>query len=215
MKSKLLYERALITCVLMLLVSVILKLFGVPWFNLDTSIPILNKINDIVMNSNTLSFIYSFIFRYIHSYLVCCITLKTLKQRHLLLTFFVISTMLSRLLFNDVMCFLIDFNILLIYCMCINKRCFKEYYMVMILNMIYQLVSLFIRNLGIGLGSYGMVSSILLNLDYYIMLIITYLYLKKGETTLCGIFHVCYSSLATKLWRKPTQNSNQCSSKES
>ena len=213
MKSKLLYERALITCVLMLIVSIILKLFGVPWFNLDTSIPILNTINDIVMNNVPLSFLYTFVFRMLNTYLIYIICCKSLKINILKLSCLVIASIFFHYFVeNDILCFIVDFNMTLLLC---YKTCsLRRYYSIMILNTLYQLISLFIRNIGVQVMNYGLITSILLNIDYYIMLIMTYLY-TKGGNDLCSTFHVCYSSLATKLWRKPTQNSNQCSSKES
>lgn len=35
-KTKLLHERALLTCIIMLFLCIILKLFGIPWFDLNT-----------------------------------------------------------------------------------------------------------------------------------------------------------------------------------
>lgn len=220
MKSKLLYERALITCVLMLIVSIILKLFGVPWFNLDTSIPILNKINDIVMNSVPLSFIYSFISLFINGYIMCAIVTKTLnfKCYFIPLSFVCLLTIFVKVYFHiNAVSFICDVFDLYFVSLVVSKdkNIIKEHILMIVLASIYQLCSLFIRNLGVQISYYGMVTSILLMLDYYMMLIMTYLYLKKGDYTLCSIFHRSYSSLATKLWRKPTRNSNQCSSKES
>lgn len=217
MKSKLLYERALITCVLMLIVSIILKLFGVPWFNLDTSVPILNKIDDIVMNSVPLSFIYSLVLLSINNFLLlgcstlsepktmCIWTLKFIPINSLLL---ILKTMIPS--HFRIIC---DILFLLVMGYMINKKISSTFYM-MFINILYQFISLFIRSLGCYNGNYGMTSSLLLLLDYYLMFTITYLYLLKGGKT-CSISLATFSSLVTKLWRKPTQNSNQCSSKES
>jgi hypothetical protein len=43
MKNKILYERSLRTCIIMLAVCIVFKLFGVKWFDLNTSIPILQN----------------------------------------------------------------------------------------------------------------------------------------------------------------------------
>ena len=219
MKSKLLYERALITCVLMLIVSIILKLFGVPWFNLDTSIPILNKINDIVMNSIILSFIYSTVLTSINMALVVFITTKesNLKLFSKCVIASAIIVLFKGLVTNGIYSFLLETIVTFMLCLPYGNKgkMLKEYTLVFILNIVYQLISLFIRNITVQIQLYGLINSVLLNIDYYIMLVITYLWLKKGETNLCLIFRVYGSSLATKLWRKPTQDSNQCSSKES
>ena len=36
-KTKLLHERALLTCIIMLFLCIILKLFGIPWFDILTA----------------------------------------------------------------------------------------------------------------------------------------------------------------------------------
>lgn len=208
-KTKLLHERALMTCVIMLFLCIILKLFGVRWFDLDTSIPILNKIDDVVMNNYYASFAYSFIFRFINSYLMYIIIVKETKiTKGLLIT--VIASMLVRpFISNSVLLVLIDVNIFLP--ICYKKSTLLEYYSVVCLNLLYQVISLFIRNLGVQVSNYGLVISVLLSLDYYIMLIITYLYVKKGDKTICGIVRACFSSLANRLWKRHTEDSQQSS----
>lgn len=51
-----------------------------------------------------------------------------------------------------------------------------------------------------------MIEGTLFNLDYYILLLITYLYLNKGGYTLCGETHHYFSFLVTKLWKKRSKN---------
>lgn len=205
MKSNKLYERALITCIIMLFICILFKLFGFNYFNLNTDIPILKEIDNVVMNSEILSFIYSFTFKFINGYLICCIARKETKFNIMRLgPICVISMILSRYCENDMI--ILFYDILSLYALCINKCSFKEYLLVMIINSIYQLVSLFIRDLGIQCSYHGLINSILLNLDYYIMLLITYFYLVKGDKTLCGIVQVSYSSLANLLWKKRSEN---------
>lgn len=212
-KDKILYERALITCVVMLFVCIILKLFGVQWFNLDTSIPLLNKIDEVVMNNEILSFLYSLFFKYINAYLVCCICLKKTKFRSILLIpLCIISMILSRYCTNSII--ILIYDTLFMYVVCFKEVKFTEYILVVFLNIFYQMASLFIRDMNIRCSYYGPTSSLLLMIDYYIMLIITYLYFKKGEKTICGIVRAFGSSLRAKLWKKPTQSSRTCSDKE-
>lgn len=211
MKSKLLYERALITCVLMLIVSIILKLFGVPWFNLDTSIPILNKINDIVMNNEFYSFVYSLLFRCLNIYLIVIIVTKSIRINVLkFITLVILSLIVAKITNASYVSFVVDTVVILLICLDVNrdKSIILEYFIAFAINILYQFISLYIKSLGIHLSYYGLTASSLFMIDYYIMLIITYMFLKKGDITLCGIFHRCGSFLAEKLWRKPTQNSN-------
>lgn len=214
-KEKLLYERALITRVVMLFVCIVLKIFGVEWFNLDTSILLLNKIDEIVMNSEALSFLYSFIFTFISSYLVTMITLKHSNKRNVILVslFVIISLIFKRYVNKYGIPFLIDTVLIYLIVFTDDKKCTKEFICCFILNISYQCISMFIRNLSIGISNHTCMTNILLNLDYYILLVITYLYLKKGDTTLCGTVAAFGSSLRTKLWKKHSQSSNPCSDK--
>lgn len=199
------YKRALVTCIAMLLLSIVFKLFGVQWFDLNTNIFILQEIDRAVMNNTVLSFFYSFTLTMINGYLICIVSNKQLKLNYVgLITICIASVLLSYYFSNSFIVFLFDFFSL--YLICCNRSAFKEYLLVMILNVLYQIISLFIRNLGIQLSYYDVVCSILFMIDYYIMLILTYLYLKKGEKDLCSITQAFYSYLASKLWRKPSEN---------
>ncbi len=76
----------------------------------------------------------------------------------------------------------------------------------MLLNTIYQVISLFIKDMSIQLSYYGLITSVLYMIDYYIMLVITYLYLSKGGKSICSIIQVFYSCLVAKLWKKRSEN---------
>lgn len=212
-KEKLLYERALITCVVMLFVCIVLKTFGVEWFNLDTGIPLLNKIDEIVMNSVLLSFLYNLLFVSINNFLLLgvisvdepkTVALWTLKFIPLNALFI----LLKSFVFNN---FIIDILILFIMTTIIKSE-YKNLIITIVLSVVYQLISLLIRNVSLGYF-YSFCLGFLLNIDYYIMLSITYLYLKKGDFDLCSVFRVISSSLRTKLWKKHSQSSNPCSDK--
>lgn len=205
MKSNKLYERALITCAIMLFICILFKLFGFNYFNLNTDIPILKEIDNVVMNSVPLSFLYSFIFKFINGYLVCCIVRKETKLNMMLLGLIcVLSVLMAKYINNSV--FIGVYDSLSLYLLCYTKHKPWEYLLVVELNIAYQIISLFIRSLGIQLSYHGLINSILLNLDYYIMLVITYLYLKRGDKTLCSIVRHSGSSLANLLWKKRSEN---------
>src|SRR5690625_2719421 len=105
-KTKLLHERALITCVIMLFLCIILKLFGFQWFDLDTDIPILNEIDKIVMSNYWLCLLYSSILLSINTYFIVLITLNISLKEHLkiYLYIFVIS-----LFYVSIKVFLLDY----------------------------------------------------------------------------------------------------------
>lgn len=203
-KKYLLYERSLLTCILMLFICIGLKLFGVPWFNLNTDVPILNEIDRIVMNSYVLSFLYSLLFRCINTYLVVIIVTKSLKVNiPKFVSAVILSMLIAKMTNASYISFIADTLIPLVICIDLDRRkiTILEYAITCVMNILYQFVSLYIRNLGVQLSYYGLTVSLLLNIDYYIMLVITYLYLKKGDVTLCGTFRHCGSSLLNQLSR--------------
>ena len=217
-KEKLLYERALITCVVMLFVCIVLKIFGVEWFNLDTSIPLLNKIDEIVMNSEVLSFLYSLIFSSINAVFMVLVASRCkvsfiLKKLYIVIPCVILMMCIKRFVYKGDLSLLIDFFILYVIYKATTNSSSKEFIITVILNILYQYISLCIRNMGIHYAYYGLVSGVVFMLDYYIMMILTYSYLKKGDKTLCGIFRVSFSYLRTKLWKKHSQSSNPCSDK--
>lgn len=216
-KKEKLYERALATCVVMLIVCVILKLFGVQWFNLDTGIPLLNAIDRVVMESNLLSFVYSFVLLFINVILVCLLTTKSMDKRTILLIslFCVFDILFKSYTDYQGLFFILDTVAPLAICLKGNDfGILKEYVVVFLINIIYQLISIYVRDINMQIAFRGLVVGVLMNVDYYLMLIITYLYLKKGDKSLCSMFHHFGSSLASQLWKKHSQNSKQCFDKE-
>lgn len=209
MKNQSVYERSFITCGIVLFVCVFLKLFGVEWFDLNTDIEILQRIDNIVMNSEILSFIYSFIFTFISSYLWYAITVKTnftIRSILMVSVFVIISMFIQR--FLNVYFIPVIFDILGLYVICIlfDKHSSKEFIYCFLINLFYQTLSLILRDLKFSAGNYGATTTIILNLDYYIMLMMTYLYLKKGDKTLCGIKVAFYSFLKEALCGKLLKN---------
>ena len=187
-KISILHERALITCVVMLFVCIIFKLFGVQWFNLDTNIPVLQEIDRIIMSSVPLSFLYSFIMLSINTWFIMMIANRLeLKEGFKVfiytIPFIIISIFVKNLYIDGFVEIIYDFITLLIINVYINKG-FKNtlnIVKVLLLSIIYQIISLYIRSLGCTTGHYGLMISVLLSLDYYIMLVITYLYLIGKE----------------------------------
>ena len=172
----------------MLFLCIILKLFGFQWFDLDTDIPIRNEIDKIVMSNYWLCLLYSSILLSINTYFIVLITLNISLKEHLkiYLYIFVIS-----LFYVSIKVFLLDYIIMitdtlypLIFILFTNKtfnlKILGKYLLVFVLNILYQGCSIYIRNISIQQGNYGFISSTLLMIDYYMMLIITYIYQIKG-----------------------------------
>ena len=211
-KTKLLHERALLTCIIMLFLCIILKLFGIPWFDMETDIPMLQKMNELAANDIVISFIVTLFFKVINGALICSLVVRDMKKivDHLYLVIFV-SVISMVFGFFGINSFIFDTLGLYFVCFILGYKSVKEYIVVLIFNIIYQCISLYIKDLGVGFRYYGFIENKLLSIDYYIMLITTYLYLKKGDSTLCGEMIRFGSSLANQLWRKPLRASRKCS----
>lgn len=205
MKNKILYKRSLRTCIIMLVVCIMFKLFGVKWFDLNTSIPILQELDEIIMSSYILSFLYSLIFLSIDNFFILGVATKTKPMDMVIwsLKFIPLNILLifSKYYINNP---LIDFVLLLLMSYIIDNKSIKRIICYNLLNIVYQFISIFIRNVGM-IELTGVVTTTLLMIDYYIMLVITYLFQLLGGIDL-WYSQVISSSLVTKLWKKHSKN---------
>lgn len=209
-KKGLLYERALITCVVMLFICLIFKVFGCNWFNFETNIPLLNAIDDVIMGSVVLSFMYSFIFTFINFLMVVLIATKCNLNKGVIceITCYVVTILCYKYFVGyGIKSMAFETTVLYLACKYNSKdKIFLEFILVSILNILFQVLSLYLRGFVISVEVTPVLVGVLLNLDYYILLVITYLYLKKGDTTLCGVFHHFGSFLAKTLWKRHSQD---------
>lgn len=205
MKNKILYERSLRTCIIMLVVCIVFKLFGVKWFDLNTSIPILQELDEIISDNLILSFLYSLIFLSIDNFFILGVATKTKPTDMVIwsLKFIPLNILLifSKYYINNP---LIDFVLLLLMSYIIDNKSIKRIICYNLLNIVYQLISIFIKNVGM-IELTGIVTTTLLMIDYYIMLAITYLFQLLGGKDL-WYSQVISSSLVTKLWKKRSKN---------
>lgn len=205
MKNKILYERSLRTCIIMLVVCIVFKTVGVGWFDLNTSIPILQKLDKIISDNLILSFLYSLIFLSIDNFFILGVATKTKPTDMVIwsLKFIPLNILLifSKYYINNP---LIDFVLLLLMSYIIDNKSIKRIICYNLLNIVYQLISIFIKNVGM-IELAGIVTTTLLMIDYYIMLAITYLFQLLGGKDL-WYSQVISSSLVTKLWKKRSKN---------
>ena len=215
-KKDILYRNAIVTCWVMLIVCVLLKLFGIPWFEFDKeNVGVVEFIRFI--KNNTLSlYIASYISLWVNTTLVLLCTVLNLSRRSIVMYS---SYLCLSMILDFKIRFVLDTLILLFICLIETKK-FKRtlinFLTVVGLNIFYQCVSLYVRDLGIIFSKYSVTDNVFLSIDYYIMLLLTWLYLKKGGVDICSRFHSvmdhthrCGSSLQKKLCKKHTQNSKQ------
>ena len=201
-KENKLYKMALTSCIVMLFLCIIFKLFGFNYFDLKFNNSILNNINIIIMNNFYLSILFSFILKFISGYLIFSIINPNKKQSIFCIACITFFTILIK--FNNKnLGIIIDALILLIYPLIFNefnKTTIKNTIYSLFLNTTYQLISIFLRNIGtIHINTF--IISLLMNMDYFILLIITLLYLRRGGVDICLTVHF-YSFQAKMLWKK-------------
>ena len=204
-KISILHERALITCVVMLFICIIFKLFGV----LDTNIPVLQEIDNIIMSSVPLSFLISLLLKSINIWLVCKIACLNKNINFYLLIILTSITIFIRFLnYNQILSFVTEYVCFMILCFT-NIKCFKRdtinLVLISLISLIYQLLSIFLRDQSLIINTF--LINLLMNVDYYIMLAITYLYLKKGEMDLC----LMVQSFSSQLWELLKKPLKECS----
>ena len=179
----------------LLVIIFIMKLVGLNYFGLDIANPIIVKINDFCINYH-LTNLWYLITLFIYTQVIASIginrKLKTIETA--------IITSISLMIFifvkpnlNPMTSTLLDYFYLLIVIIILNrfkdvKSIIKRYTIVVIVNVIFQMISLFIRNIGHNEMYYdNFIVGILMNIDYILLSIIMYkIYFMKGDIKLCG-----------------------------
>lgn len=168
MKNKILYKRSLRTCIIMLVVCIVFKLFGVKWFDLNTSIPILQKLDKIIMNNYIYCLLYSSILLSVNLFFIISITLnlelkESFKYTSFTFPFTIIFIILKTKIHYNLFLTLSDFIYIISVCKIINHKVkIKRILGVIILNIIYQFISCYLRDIGFHNGNYGCVISVLI-----------------------------------------------------
>lgn len=181
-----------------LLIVVILKVVGFNYFGLDIENPIINSINVFIDNYH-LDDLFTIISLYIYSLMFMQITCnensKSIKIYILIcLPIFLFIAHLKIIINNRVLFFFLDILYLylfsLLYMIIFKKEkkgSAKRYIILIIINTIYQLIPLLIKNQDIKYDYNNYFVIFVMNLDYLIMVLITTnLYFSKGGSVKCS-----------------------------
>ena len=190
---------------LVLIILFILKLIGLDYFGLDSSNPIILKL-DAELSKYRLDYAYQWMCLYLNFYLLNSIIFKTTKIKLIELvipTIIVISAVTLKLVNHLELYPMINTSILLIYYL-IRRVKLKRIGYVFGLNIICQLINLIVRNYNPG--DYEVVANAIMNIDYYIMLLIWYEIEVRGGVEQC---QEVYSSLQKKTNLKNLQKKLQ------
>lgn len=184
----------------------ILKLVGLDYFGFDVE----NK-NLILLEKYILSYkfdyIWYFITIYINTYILITISINKYDKKYLLYSLpvaiinyingYTIKNYVNVILFS----FMLDFLVLLVSIYVLDKQNIKKNLKRLILitigTIIYQFISSLTRISSIVINYNSFILNTLFNLDYFIMMIITYICIKGGVNS-CGVVEV-YSYLQKKL----------------
>lgn len=187
----------------LLVIIVILKLVGLDYFGLDVDNPTIIAFSNYLSKTH-LGDVYYFTSLCIQFYFyLCLVTNKTKLYK---------ETFISIVIFYAIQCLFAEFYVMnwfnsmlstLLFIVApsiVNKKIqIKKPIKYIAIIMLYQYISLFIRNVGIG-NNYGnfLVDS-LLNIDQLLLLAITYnIHFMKGGINLCGDKQEVSSSLQMK-----------------
>ena len=199
-----LFSRSIETYYFLLLIVVIIKLLGGNYFSIVYTNRTLNIINDFITYWRLENVWYA-ITLYINVYITLAITCNDNSKRMkkyctIVLIIAVVLQILKTTINLPILFVAIDMTYLFILALVylklyskINKTNIRNYWIYMLFLNIVQLISIFIRNVPIN-NTHGIIVSIILNLDYLIVLVILYkLYFKKGAIDLWDLV-VSYGS---------------------
>ena len=207
------------TYFIILIGIVVVKLFGFDYFGLDTSNEIIIMIDNFIKTFH-LELVWYAITLYIYQYVIFSITCvdnsKTMKLYTLYTLPIAITIQLLKTQINAPYLFaIIDllwlfmFSILYIKMVKrnkIEKYNVSNYWIYCVVNMIFQLLSMFIRNIDMSVDYNNFIMSFVSNIDYIILSIMfyTYFYLKGGKSLWDGVVS-SFSHLRTLLRTLPTK----------
>ena len=171
----------------------ILKLVGLDYFNLTTDGKLFNMIDNLLPNS-ILCIAYTYILLYFTTYIIMSISCKdnNIKMKIYVLLTYPLSlgvNYIPKFVNSTLLFWFISLLYLWILCLIYNKfknvkAITKRFLVFTLLNLIYQIISVITRGAEINNNSFLIM--FILNLDYILLLLITYkLCFTKGGVDLC------------------------------
>ena len=188
------YKTTLLLCIFVILLSFVMKLFGYTGF----SIPII----DHAINNNLAIMYISYGLLFItNAILVILLIVKVrIKRKEYIVVIIIflldyLSTCLVDLGYLTFIVEIICFGI----CSFIitkDKKIVFEVLLMYFLNFVYQIISLFTKNLNIAIADETFTTNITFMIDYYMLLIVSILYFKRKEVHIyelvIELIHVCF-----------------------
>lgn len=176
--------------IFVLLCVFIMKLVGLDYFGLDVSNPIMIRIDYFLTNTKLdylINFFTLFIMLYIYMAIVCNNKKVVIPTLIATIIEFIIQYFLMKIGRNRDFRYFIDFTIMFVTPIFVTKKIkIKKPIIMLFLMTLYQLISYFVRNIGVNENYGNFTIDMLLNIDQTLLLLITYnLVFMKGGFKLC------------------------------
>lgn len=189
MKNK--YKVLIISCWILLILAMILKLFGVDWFIATSENKRFIKVCDYIDNHFVVQSIVQSLFSVISCSIYYMAVLREERVSKHCLTWFIplIIYSIFKGAFQDdlvVVFFVLDIFMMIGLPIIINKKIWKLSIIGFFLNLGFQLISMLTKMNNYDMFDDNTLIYLILNIDYYIMLVLFYLYVieiklkKKG-----------------------------------
>lgn len=214
-----LLSRTLLTYSTILFAVFILKMFGLNYFELDTNNKIINMINSFIFNCHLENIWYAGTL-YLNGYVIMSITCndnsRTMKKFTLYCLPLFITFQILKAHFNNTFLFvIIDLLYLFILSICyiryikeekLHKYNITNYWFLVFIMNVYQVISLITRNISIGYHDDSFMLSMICNIDYIVLMLMTQkLYFIKGGKDLWVGVHSSSLDLLISLKSLPTK----------
>lgn len=182
--------------IFVLVLVFILKLVGMDYFGIYSSSKFIMMLDNII-NKYNIANVYYILTLYIYTlFLLSLVFSKNDKKIKIICLIFTLIGILIKLIESKIALTsinsIIDISyLILMFCIC-NKIYKQKSLLLRIaitisLNTLYQLITIYIRNINYT-NDNSIIINTILNLDYLLLLLITYkLYFMKGELKLCGM----------------------------
>ena len=168
----------IITCWALLGICFIIKLFGGNWFELSSENQKFINFCNMVDNTMWLKMILACVVYCLSGYFIMCIAINTKrltkKQCLVIIPIMIFKSLISWYFYW--LAFVIDIIILIVIPTLFNKKILRSLLCFGTITL-FQVISLVIRNIGINNFNEGVfLMQILIQIDYYIMIALLYLY---------------------------------------
>ena len=177
--------RMITVCWALLLICFVVKIFGGNFFAFIGE----SKVVDYIINNVWLFIPYKFIFYFVATYLTFMIIFNHKYKALSAIMTIIMFSFKQFVNYNAIMrvlAFVIEFLCLIVIPIILKRKWYDLLY-INIIVIIFQIVSLFVKNLSVFNFNTNEFVAYVYMLDYYIMVIMAYLYSKKGEISLMEI----------------------------